>query len=62
MNNTWTINPSDEWRDLNREWLLEANLPGTERCEATLTGLRCELRADHTCSHVVSAPDLSPEA
>jgi len=22
MNNTWTINPSDEWRDLNREWLL----------------------------------------
>ena len=53
MNNTWSVDPSQDWLDKNVEWLLEANLPNTERCQDTLTGMRCELKAGHSSSHMI---------
>jgi hypothetical protein len=53
VNNTWTVDPTDEWKQQNQEWLLEANVPGTERCQETLTGVRCELKAAHSSSHMI---------
>lgn len=62
MNNTWIVNPSADWLKQNQEWLLEANIPGTERCQDTFTGERCELKAAHPVSHMIYANDGSETA
>ena len=59
--NTWAVDPSTEWLKQNLEWTLEANLPGTERCPEKLMGYQCELRVDHTCSHVAKMNSRQPE-
>lgn len=52
--NTWIVDPSDDWKRQNRSELLEANLPDTPRCPATLTEKQCELRQGHVCSHAIT--------
>jgi hypothetical protein len=52
---TWTVDPTSDWLEQNQQWLLEANLEGTPRCQAVLTSYRCELIADHNheCPHMI---------
>lgn len=45
--NTWTIAPSPQWLEDNQKWLRAANLPDTPQCDATLTGVQCELVSGH---------------
>lgn len=62
MNTRWVVDPNEEWEQKNMEWLLQSNLPGTERCAATighggLPTFRCELVAAHDCEHMVHMND-----